>query len=133
MIIFNYSSQVGVGEFKNKHVLLFISGLENIEHEIQLLKSIDEKLKEDPKELDGYRKEDFKILWIPMVDAWSDDKRKMLENDAKVDCYLVKEFNFPTGMRLTTKVLNYKYNAIIMLISPEGKVENPDANQIIST
>ncbi|XP_057433305.1 protein SIEVE ELEMENT OCCLUSION B-like isoform X2 [Lotus japonicus] len=126
-------AQVGVGEFKNKYVLLFISGLDNIEHEIQLLKSIDEKLKEDPKELDGYRKEDFKILWIPIVDAWDDDKRKILENANKVEWYVVKEFNFPTGMRLIKEVLNYKDNPIIMLISPEGKVENPDAKQIIST
>lgn len=133
MNTFNYSSQVGVGEFKNKYVLLFISGLDNIEHEIQLLKSIDEKLKEDPKELDGYSKEDFKILWIPIVDAWDDDKRKILENANKVEWYVVKEFNFPTGMRLIKEVLNYKDNPIIMLISPEGKVENPDAKQIIST
>ncbi|KAJ1394325.1 Sieve element occlusion, N-terminal [Sesbania bispinosa] len=124
---------VGVGEFKNKYVLLFISGLDNIDYEIQLLKSIDEKLKEDPKELEGYRKEDFKILWIPIVDVWDDEQKKMLENVTKVGWYVVKEFNFQTGIRLIKEVFNYKGNPIIMLISPEGKVENPDAKQIIST
>ena len=112
---------------------MFISGLDNIDYEIQLLKSIDEKLKEDPKEVDGYRKEDFKILWIPIVDDGDDKQNKALENVNKIGWYLVKEFNFQTGVRLIKEVFNYKGSPIILLISPEGKVENPDAKQIIST
>ncbi|RDY07240.1 Protein SIEVE ELEMENT OCCLUSION B, partial [Mucuna pruriens] len=125
-------SQVRLGEFKNKYVLLFISGLDHIDSETQLLKSIDEKLKEDPKELEGYRKEDFKILWIPIVSVWDEEQKKRLENVTKVGWYVVKEFNFQTGIDLIKEVFNYKGNPIIMLISPEGKVENPDAKQIIS-
>ncbi|KAJ1378972.1 Sieve element occlusion, N-terminal [Sesbania bispinosa] len=79
------------------------------------------------------KKEDFKILWIPIVDVWDDEQKKMLENVTKVGWYVVKEFNFQTGIRLIKEVFNYKGNPIIMLISPEGKVENPDAKQIIST
>ena len=112
---------------------MFISGLDNIDYEIQLLKSIDEKLKEDPKEVEGYRKEDFKILWIPIVDDGDDKQNKALENVNKIGWYLVKEFNFQTGVRLIKEVFNYKDSPIILLISPEGKVENPDAKQIIST
>nr|KYP67676.1 hypothetical protein KK1_024028 [Cajanus cajan] len=127
-------AQVELVEFKNKHVLLFISGLDHIEHEIQLLKSIDEKLKEEqePKELEGYRKENFKILWIPIVSVWDEEQKKKLEN-VKVGWYVVKEFSFQTGIDLIKEVFNYKGNPMIMLISPEGKVENPDAKQIIST
>ncbi|KAK7401156.1 hypothetical protein VNO78_12475 [Psophocarpus tetragonolobus] len=123
--------QAGIGEFKNKYVLLFISGLDHIENEIQLLKSIDEKLKEEPKELEGYRKEDFKILWIPIVSVWDEEQKKKLDA-TKVMWYVVKEFNFQTGIDLIKEVFNYNDNPIIMLISPEGKVENPDAKQIIS-
>ncbi|TKY50031.1 SIEVE ELEMENT OCCLUSION B protein [Spatholobus suberectus] len=126
-------AQVGIGEFKNKYVLLFISGLDNIDYETQLLKSIDEKMKEDPQELEGYRKEDFRILWIPIVGVWDEEQKKKLENVTKVGWYVVKEFNFQTGIDLIKEVFNYKGNPIIMLISPEGKVENPDAKQIIST
>ncbi|KAL2322224.1 hypothetical protein Fmac_026603 [Flemingia macrophylla] len=132
MVYNGLGGQVGLGEFKNKYVLLFISDLDRIEHEIQLLKSIDEKLKEEPKELEGYRKEDFKILWIPIVGVWDEEQKKKLEN-AKVGWYVVKEFNFQTGIDLIREVFNYKVNPMIMLISPEGKVENPDAKQIIST
>ena len=123
--------QAALGEFKNKHVLLFISGLDHIDNEIQLLKSIHVKLKEEPKELESYRKEDFKILWIPIVGVWDEEQKKKLDV-TKVEWYVVKEFNYQTGIDLIKEVFNYKGNPIIMLISPEGKVENSDAKQIIS-
>ncbi|KAH1215901.1 Protein SIEVE ELEMENT OCCLUSION B [Glycine max] len=77
--------QAALGEFKNKHVLLFISGLDHIDNEIQLLKSIHVKLKEEPKELESYRKEDFKILWIPIVGVWDEEQKKKLDV-TKVEC-----------------------------------------------
>ncbi|KAK7316623.1 hypothetical protein RJT34_00226 [Clitoria ternatea] len=127
--------QVKIEEFKKKHVLLFISGLENIEEEIQLLKSIHEKLKEKPREVEGYRKEDFKIVWIPIVDEWNEKQRKSLETHlqrTKIGWYVVKEFNFETGIKLIREVFNYKEKPVVPLISPEGKVENIDTKQIIS-
>jgi len=119
--------------FKNKHVLLFISGVDNIEYESQLLISIDGKLKEEPKEVEGYMKDDFSILWIPIVSVWDEEQRKKVENISEVGWYVVKEFNFQTGIDLIKEVFKYEGNPIILLISPQGKVENPDAKKIIST
>nr|KYP65124.1 hypothetical protein KK1_011353 [Cajanus cajan] len=127
--------QVKIEEFKKKHVLLFISGLENIDEETQLLKSISEKLKEKPREVEGYRKEDFKILWIPIVDEWNEKHRKELETNlqrTKIGWYVVKDFSFETGIKLIKEVFNYREKPIIPLISPEGKVENSDTRQIMS-
>ncbi|KAL2322223.1 hypothetical protein Fmac_026602 [Flemingia macrophylla] len=127
--------QVKIEEFKKKHVLLFISGVENIEEEAQLLKSISEKLKEKPREVEGYRKEDFKILWIPIVDEWNEKHRKALETHlqrTKIGWYVVKDFSFETGIKLIKEVFNYRDRPIIPLISPEGKVENSDTRQIMS-
>ncbi|KAL1319782.1 protein SIEVE ELEMENT OCCLUSION B-like isoform X2 [Arachis ipaensis] len=129
--------QVGVQDFKNKYVLLFISSIDdNFESEIQLLKSMNEKLKEDPKEIQGYKKEDLKILWIQLVDEGDGDEKPSkvsLENLDK-GWYVVKEFKFKTGIRLMREVLKYnKEKAIIMLIGPQGKVENHDAKHTIST
>ncbi|KAK8468408.1 hypothetical protein PHAVU_006G021500 [Phaseolus vulgaris] len=133
-IVYNVltAKEVGVGVFKNKHVLLFISGIDNIEYETQLLISIDGKLKEEPREVEGYMKDDFSILWIPIVSVWDEEQRKKVENITEVGWYVVKEFNFQTGIDLIKEVFNYKDNPIILLISPQGKVENPDAKQIIS-
>ncbi|KAK7401161.1 hypothetical protein VNO78_12480 [Psophocarpus tetragonolobus] len=127
--------QVKIEEFKKKHVLLFISGLDSIEEETLLLKSIYEKLKETPREVEGYRKEDFKILWIPIVDEWNEERRKTLETRlqrTKFGWYVVKHFNFETGIKLIKEVFNYREKSIIPLISPEGRVENIDTKQIIS-
>ncbi|RDX72307.1 Protein SIEVE ELEMENT OCCLUSION A, partial [Mucuna pruriens] len=123
--------RVRIEEFKKKHVLLFISGLDSIDEETQLLKSINEKLKEKPTEVEGYRKEDFKILWIPIVDDWNEKHRKTLET-TKIAWYVVKHFNFDTGIKLIREVFNYKEKPIIPLLSPEGKVENVDTKQILS-
>ncbi|KAG4394521.1 hypothetical protein AAZX31_20G046800 [Glycine max] len=126
--------QVKIEEFK-KYVLLFISGLDKIEDEIRLLKSIHEKLKEKPREVEGYRSEDFKILWIPIVDEWNEERRKKLESHLqcnKFGWYVVKYFNFETGMKLIKEVFKYKEKPIIALINPQGKVENIDTKQIIS-
>ncbi|XP_014523633.1 protein SIEVE ELEMENT OCCLUSION B [Vigna radiata var. radiata] len=127
--------QVKIEEFKKKHVLLFISGLEHIDEEIQLLKSVYEKLKEKPREVEGYRTEDFKILWIPIVDEWNEDRRKTLETKlqrTKFGWYVVKHFNFEIGIKLIKEVFNYSGKPVIPLMNPDGKVENFDTKQIIS-
>ncbi|XP_058740224.1 uncharacterized protein LOC131612447 isoform X1 [Vicia villosa] len=57
----------GLEVFRKKHVLVFISSLDSIEDEISLLNSIYERLQENSKEsIKGFKKEDFKILWIPI-------------------------------------------------------------------
>ena len=87
-------------------------------------------MKEKLREVEGYKKEDFKILWIPIVDEWNEHQRKTLET--KLQRYVVKHFNFETGMKLMKEVFNYRGKPVILLISPVGKVENIDTKQIIS-
>ncbi|CAJ1965042.1 unnamed protein product [Sphenostylis stenocarpa] len=127
--------QVKLEEFKKKYVLLFISGLENIKEEIQLLNSINEKLKEKPREVEGYRSEDFKILWIPIVDEWNEERKKKLESnlrETKFGWYVVKYLNFETSLKLIREELRYEGKHVFPLINPQGKVENIDTKQILS-
>lgn len=117
-------------------MLLFISGLENnIKEDIQLLNSINEKLKQKAREVENYRSEDFKILWIPIVDEWNEERRKKLENylrDTKFGWYVVKYFNFETNLKLIKDIFEYEGKNIIALMNPQGIVENKEAKQIIS-
>ena len=57
-------------------MLLFISELNRTGDEILLLNSIYKGLQDNkPPEVKGFKKDDFKILWIPIVDKW-DEKQK---------------------------------------------------------
>ena len=51
--------------FRQKHVLLFISGLDSIEDEISLLNSTYERLQEDPKENKRFQKRGFQDFMDP--------------------------------------------------------------------
>ena len=64
------------------------------------------------------------------MDEWNEHQRKTLET--KLQRYVVKHFNFETGMKLMKEVFNYRGKPVILLISPVGKVENIDTKQIIS-
>lgn len=106
-----------------------------MDDDIKLLNSVNEKLKEKAREVENYRSEDFKILWIPIVDEWNEEGRKKLENklrDTKFGWYVVKYLNFETSLKLIKEVFKYEKKHVIKLMNPQGKVENFDAKQIIS-
>lgn len=118
--------------FRRKHVLLFISGLESIRDEIRLLQSIYDGLQEDPKEVKGYFKDDFKILWIPVVNDWNIIRRAEFEN-LKIDMpWYVVEYHAPlAGIKLIRENLNYQNKPIIPVLNHKGFVVNPNAMHLI--
>ncbi|MED6119871.1 hypothetical protein PIB30_015823 [Stylosanthes scabra] len=124
--------RVSIEVFRQKHVLLFISGLDSIRDEIRLLHSIYVGLQEDPKEVKGYRKEDFKILWVPVVDDWNRLHQAEFEN-LKLDMpwYVVEYFRPLAGIKLIREDLNYKNKPIIPMLNPQGRVVNYNAMHMI--
>nr|AHY04439.1 sieve element occlusion by forisomes 1 [Dipteryx panamensis] len=126
------TTKTDIEVFKQKYVLLFISSLDSIDDEIRLLNSIYDRLKEDPKEVKGFNKEDFKILWIPIVDSWDKDsveKYKTLKT--KIKWYAVEFLSLVPGIRLVREVLKFETKPIIPVISPQGKRINDNAMDII--
>ncbi|KAK7243168.1 hypothetical protein RIF29_37956 [Crotalaria pallida] len=124
--------RVSIEVFRRKHVLLFISGLDSIRDEIRLLQSIYEGLHEDPREVKGYFKDDFKILWIPIVSDWNIIHRAEFEN-LKIDMpWYVVEYPYPlAGIRLIREDLNYKNKPIIPVLNHQGRVVNNNAMHMI--
>ncbi|XP_020235950.1 protein SIEVE ELEMENT OCCLUSION B [Cajanus cajan] len=121
-----------VDVFKEKHVLLFISGLDRIEDEIRLLNSIDERLVEDPNEKSGYKKEEFKILWIPIENVWGGARRELLGTLKDGIRWYVVEYVQPLpGIRLIEEDLNFRNKPILPVVNPQGVVVNYDALDII--
>jgi hypothetical protein len=116
--------------FKEKYVLLFISSLNKVEDEILLLNSIYDRLKDNPQEMiKGYKKEDFKILWIPIFDGDQKIKFDSLKN--KIKFYAVEYFSELPGIGLIRDNLNYWDKPIVPVLSPLGEIMNYDAMDLI--
>ncbi|KAK7344020.1 hypothetical protein VNO77_13219 [Canavalia gladiata] len=126
--------KTGIEVFRQKHVLVFISGLDSVGDEISLLNSIHDRLLENPKEAKGFRKEDFKILWIPIVVGWDDGRKeqyKALKRSIKF--YVVEYFSQLPGLKIITdpERLGYGGTPIIPLFSPQGTILNINAMGVI--
>ncbi|KAL2325112.1 hypothetical protein Fmac_024170 [Flemingia macrophylla] len=119
--------------FKQKYVLLFISSLDKIEDEISLLNSIYDRLQENPTEIvQNYKKEDFKILWIPIVALWDDTQRyKFNVLQDKIKWYAVEFFSELPGTELIKEKFNYLDKPIIPVLTPQGEILNEDAMDLI--
>jgi len=119
--------------FDQKYVLLFISSLDKIEDEISLLNSIYDRLQENPSEIiKNYKKEDFKILWIPIVTLW-DDKQRLKFNALKdtIKWYAVEFFTELPGTDLIKEKFNYRGKPIIPVLTPLADTLNEDAMDLI--
>nr|KYP60834.1 hypothetical protein KK1_023248 [Cajanus cajan] len=119
--------------FKQKYVLLFISSLDKIEDEISLLNSIYDRLQENPTEIiKNYKKEDFKILWLPIVALW-DEKQRYKFNVLKdnIKWYAVELFSELPGTELIKEKFNYLGKPIIPVLTPLGDILNEDAMDLI--
>ncbi|KEH42746.1 putative sieve element occlusion [Medicago truncatula] len=130
----NVQVKSGLDIFKQKHVLLFISSLDRIQDEITLLNSIYERLQENPKESKGFMKEDFKILWIPIVKKWDDiqiENFKALKSGIK--WYVVEYFSELPGLKIIKdpELIGYIDNPIIPVFNPKGIITNEDAMDLI--
>lgn len=113
--------------------MLFISGLDRIEDEIRLLNSIYERLVEDPNDKSGFKKEEFKILWIPIENKWGDARRELF-NTLKSDIkwYVVEYAQVPLpGIRLIEEDLRFHGKPILPVVKPQGVLLNDDALDII--
>ncbi|KAB1219090.1 hypothetical protein CJ030_MR3G018689 [Morella rubra] len=84
--------KVSIEVLKKKNVLLFISSLDISMDEISVLKPV----------YDGLRtKDQYKIVWIPVVEQWTDELRKRFEMlRSKMPWYIVQYFSPLVGIKL---------------------------------
>ena len=115
-------------------MLLFISSLDHIGDEILLLNSIYDRLQESPKELKGFRKVDFKILWVPIVDVWDEVRKEQFRSwRNSIKWYAVEYFFELPGLRIIRdpEGLNYVGKPVIPVFNPQGIMTNEDAMDLI--
>ncbi|KAB1199854.1 hypothetical protein CJ030_MR0G012607 [Morella rubra] len=111
--------RVSIEVLKKKNVLLFISSLDISMDEISVLKPV----------YDGLRtKDQYKIVWIPVVEQWTDELRKKFEMlRSKMPWYIVQYFSPVVGIKFIKAEWNFKNKPIVVVMNPLSRVEHTNA------
>ncbi|XP_035551113.1 uncharacterized protein LOC118349690 [Juglans regia] len=81
---------------------------------------------------DGIRDKDepYKIVWIPIVEHWTDDMQAKFEMlQSKMPWYILQ--GFPTTVDITNEYCSLKNKPIVVVINPQWEVEHPNALRMI--
>ncbi|XP_021822068.1 protein SIEVE ELEMENT OCCLUSION B-like [Prunus avium] len=114
---------VNIDVLRRKYVLLFISTLDISDDDIAILKPVYEGTKKEDK---------YKIVWIPIVEQWTDELRKKFELlRAKMPWYTVQYFAPVAGIRFIKEEWHFKGKPAVVVMNPQGKVENTNALHLI--
>ncbi|PRQ36289.1 putative sieve element occlusion [Rosa chinensis] len=114
---------VKIDILRRNNLLLFISTLDVSDDDISILKPIHEFTKRDNQ---------YKIVWIPIVEQWTDDLRKkfdILKN--KMPWFTVQYSGPIAGIKFIKEEWNFKGKPTVVVMNPQGKVEHPNALHII--
>ncbi|XP_054822694.1 protein SIEVE ELEMENT OCCLUSION B-like [Prosopis cineraria] len=127
--IFEYTSEtqakpVGANELKRKNLLLFISGLYNIEEHISVLTSIHGELKI----------KNYQILWIPMGNKYDEaEKKEFNERRSKMAWYVLQDLFEIKGRKLMETEWHYMGKPMVVVVNTRGEVVHMNALYMIST
>ncbi|XP_041009449.1 uncharacterized protein LOC121253510 [Juglans microcarpa x Juglans regia] len=118
---------LSIDVLKNKNALLFISDVMDISvEEISILKPIFYGIRD--------RDEPYKIVWIPIVEHWTDDMQAKFEMlQSNMPWYILQGFP-PTVADIqiiTNEYRSLKNKPIVVVINPQAKVEHPNALRMI--
>ncbi|XP_028784195.1 protein SIEVE ELEMENT OCCLUSION B-like [Neltuma alba] len=131
--IFDNTTQQVVSNdvLKTKNVLLFISGLDNIEDEIWVLKSIHDVFKKDRE------KQNYEILWVPVVEETNDhkisddQKEKFKHLKSNMPWYVLQNLFVIKGKKVLEELWHYQGKPIVVIINPRGQVIHNNAMHMI--
>ena len=117
--------QDGREELKTKNFLLLFSSLDVSNDDISILKPIYE-------EISNY--DQYKFVWIPIEDQWTDDMQKkfeMLQSKMPPWC-IVHKFSFQLGIKYIKEEWQFKDKPIVVVMNSQGIVEHPNALPMIT-
>ena len=108
---------------KRKNVLLFISSLDISDDDISILRPIHDTIKKEDQ---------YKIIWIPIVDEWTEDSKKKFEIlRSKMPWYVVQYYSPIAGIRFVKEKWNFTGKPSVVVLNPQGKVECENALHMI--
>lgn len=109
---------------RKRYVLLYITGLDISDEDISVIKPVYDATKKDDQ---------YKIVWVPIVERWTDEQRKNFEIlRAKMPWYVVQYFSpIAAGFKFVKEEWQYKGKPTLVVLSPQGRVENVNALHLI--
>ncbi|XP_028762365.1 protein SIEVE ELEMENT OCCLUSION B-like [Neltuma alba] len=131
--IFDNTTQKVVSNdvLKTKNLLLFISGLDNIEDEIWALKFVHEAFKKDEE------KQNYQILWVPVVEETDDhkitddQKEKFKQLKSNMPWYVLQNLFAIKGKKVLEEKWHYQGKPIVVVTNPKGQVIHRNAMYMI--
>ncbi|KAI9122844.1 hypothetical protein K1719_005733 [Acacia pycnantha] len=117
---------VSIDVLKKKNVYLFVSTLDITDEELSVVLKIDEAIK-TKNQMDHY-----KILWVPMVEEWTDQLRKRFEIlKAKMAFFVVEHFGSVAGFKYMKEEWQFKKKAMVVTMNHQGKILHHNAFHLI--
>ncbi|XP_030501215.2 protein SIEVE ELEMENT OCCLUSION B [Cannabis sativa] len=114
---------VNIDVLRRKNVFMFFSGVEITEEDISILKPVYEETKKEKS---------YTIVWVPIVEKWSDEIKKKYETlKSKMPWYCLHQFGPIAGIRFIKEQWQYQGKPMLVLTTPQGKVENLNALHLI--
>jgi hypothetical protein len=113
---------------RKKDVLLLISGLDISRDDISIMKSIYDGIHEK-----GYESDTYKIVWIPIVEQWTDGLQKKFEMlQSRMPWYIVKYFSPLAGIEfIKEEYWHFEDEPIVVKMNLHGDVLNENAFHMI--
>ncbi|PON78093.1 Sieve element occlusion [Trema orientale] len=114
---------VNIEVLRRKNVFMFFSGLDITDDDIAILKPVYDTTK---------REKSYTIVWIPIVEQWTDELKKKYEIlRSKMPWFSVQLFSPIAGIRFIKEEWQFKGKPRLVVTNPQGKVENHDAFHLI--
>lgn len=97
---------------------MFFSSLDISDEDINILRPVFDETKKNKQ---------YTILWIPIVEVWTEDlKAKFNILCSKMPWLVVQSFSPIFGLKYVVEEWNYKGKPIVVHLNPQGKVEIPN-------
>ncbi|KAK7356609.1 hypothetical protein VNO80_15884 [Phaseolus coccineus] len=114
---------IEITELKKKNVFLLISTLDITDEEISVLRPVYEYIKSNDQ---------YKIVWIPIVEEWTEKLNKRFEVlKSKMPWYAVQHYGTIAGYKYIKEEWHFKKKPMVVVLNPQGKVQHANAFHLI--
>ncbi|XP_054794691.1 protein SIEVE ELEMENT OCCLUSION B-like [Prosopis cineraria] len=117
---------VSIDVLKKKNVYLFVSTLDITEEELSVVLKIHESIKTKNQT------EQYKIVWVPIVEEWTEQLRKKFELlKTKMPFFVVEHFGSVAGFKYIKEEWQFKKKPMVVTMNHQGKILHPNAFHLV--